>query len=55
MKKCVNFLVCVEIITIVGLCGRGGFVPRLKSAQNANAAQLAFSISNTLKLHMKNL
>ena len=47
MKKCVSlFFLCVKI-TIFGLCGRGGFVPRPKPAQNA--ARLAFqSVSVTL-------
>ena len=53
---------CVKI-TITGLCGKGGFVPRPKPAQNANAARrqcvlgaefsLTVSISNTLKWHLK--
>ena len=31
---------CGVRITIIGLCGRGGFVPQPKPAQNVNAAQL---------------
>ena len=30
--------------TIFGLCGRGGFVPQPKPAQNVNAAQLGHSV-----------
>ena len=38
MKNCVSFffLVCQKLF---GLCGRGGFVPRPKPAQNMNAAR----------------
>ena len=43
---------CVRITcTTIGLCGRGGFVPRPKPAQNATAARLAFqSFSVTLPM-----
>ena len=42
MKKIrIIFFLCVRI-TIIGLCGRGGLMPRPKPAQNANAARPAF-------------
>ena len=49
MKK-MRFIVWCVRITIIGLCGRGGFVPRPKPAQNVTAARLTFQSFSVMSL-----
>ena len=38
-------------ITIIGLCGRAGFVPRLKPVQNVNATGLSIIFSHIANVY----